>query len=352
MDEVLFETRGSLGLVTLNRPRALNALTLDMIHEMTRQLGAWTRDPAVAAVLIRGAGDKAFCAGGDIRALVQPDNAAYIEGFFADEYCLDRMIFRYPKPYIALINGIAMGGGVGVSVNGAHRIATEATLFAMPETGIGMFPDVGGSWFLPRCPGEIGIYLGLTGARLGAADCLYAGIADVQVGDGAEPEMIDRLAAGEPTALVLRDLAVEPGPAPLARNREAVDRCFAGDSVEAIMAALREEGGDWAARTLEALETKSPLALKVALRQLRKGRALDFEGCMAMEYRLSQRVVPGHDFREGVRAAVVDKDRSPKWDPPTLAAVGEETVAACFAPLGDRELRFAAPPDGDGGGVE
>jgi enoyl-CoA hydratase len=341
MDEVLFERRGALGLITLNRPQALNALTLDMIHAMTSRLEDWGDDPGITAVLIRGAGDKAFCAGGDIRALIQPDNSAYIAGFFADEYRLNRLIFRYPKPYVALIDGIAMGGGVGVSVNGGLRIATEATLFAMPETGIGMFPDVGGSYFLPRCPGEIGMYLGLTGARLKAADCIYAGIADGDVGAAKHNVMIERMAEGEAPDSVLRDLSGSPGAPPLANHRAAIDRCFAGDSVEEIVVALEEEGGLWATQTLEALEGKSPFALKVALRQLRLGRALDFEECMAMEYRLSQRVVPGHDFREGVRAVVIDKDGAPQWRPETLAEVGEETVVACFAPLGDKELTFA-----------
>lgn len=345
MDDVLFERRGALGLITLNRPQALNALTLAMIHAMTRQLEAWAGDAGVAAVLIHGAGDKAFCAGGDIRALVEPDNAAYIKGFFADEYRLNRLIFRYPKPYVALIDGIAMGGGVGVSVNGGLRIATEATLFAMPETGIGMFPDVGGSYFLPRCPGETGMYLGLTGARLGAADCLYAGIADGHVAPAKQAVMIERMAAGEAPDAVLRDLSGPPDAAPLAEQRAAIDRCFGGDSVEEIVVALEQESGVWAVRTLEALESKSPFALKVALRQLRLGRALDFEACMAMEYRLSQRVVPGHDFREGVRAAVVDKDRAPRWQPQTLAAVSEEMVVACFAPLGENELVFGKLPD-------
>jgi enoyl-CoA hydratase/carnithine racemase len=346
MEEVLLERRGALGVITLNRPRALNALTLDMIHAMTARLGDWAADPSVATVLIRGAGDKAFCAGGDIRALVEPDNEAYIAGFFRDEYRLDRLIFRYPKPYVALLDGIVMGGGVGVSVNGAFRIATEATLFAMPETGIGMYPDVGGSYFLPRCPGETGMYLGLTGHRLRAADCLYAGIADVQIGAAGHAALIDRLASGESPDAVLRDLAEPPEPAPLAGHHAAIDRCFAGDSVEEIVAALEGEGGDWAARTLETLAAKSPFALKVAFRQLREGRALDFEAAMAMEYRLSQRVVPGQDFREGVRAVVVDKDQAPRWDPATLAEVSDDMVAACFAPLDGRELVFEAIPGG------
>ena len=342
MEDILFETRGALGLVTLNRPAALNALTLDMIHALGDRLGDWAGDDGIAAVLIRGAGDKAFCAGGDIRALydLEDDGGACIAGFFRDEYRLNRMIFRYPKPYIALIDGIAMGGGVGVSVNGAYRIATGTTVFAMPETGIGMFPDVGGSYFLPRCAGETGMYLGLTGARLRAADCVYAGIADYYVPIHDTPCLIDELAGGKPEREIIAELSDDPGMAPLARHGAAIDRCFSGDSVEAIITALGKEHSDWAGETLAALAQKSPLLLKVAFRQLRAGRSLDFEACMAMEYRLSQRIVPGRDFREGVRAAVIDKDRDPHWQPATLAEVSEAAVDACFAPLDGEELTF------------
>lgn len=342
MEEILFETRGALGLITLNRPKALNALTLDMIHAMTDVLNTWAEDSEVHAVVVRGAGDRAFCAGGDIRTLydLNEDAAAFIAGFFGDEYRLNRLIFRYPKPYVALVDGIAMGGGVGVSVNGSHRVASEATLFAMPETGIGMFPDVGGSYFLPRCPGETGLYLGLTGARLKAADCIHAGICDVFVPRDRHGTAIDALADGGAASRVLEQFSADPGAAPLAGQRAAIDRCFAANSVEAIVEALEAEEGEWAGTALAALSKKSPFALKVAFRQLRRGRDLDFEDCMAMEYRLSQRIVPGHDFREGVRAVVVDKDNSPRWDPPTLAAVPDDRVEACFAPLGGHELTF------------
>lgn len=342
MEEILFETRGALGLITLNRPKALNALTLDMIHAMTETLDVWAEDSDILAVVIRGAGDRAFSAGGDIRALydLDGDTAAYIAGFFRDEYRLNRMIFRYPKPYVALIDGIAMGGGVGVSVNGSLRIASEATLFAMPETGIGMFPDVGGSYFLPRCPGETGLYLGLTGARLKAADCIHAGICDAFVPRDRHDAVIGALAEGRHVSGILQEFAADPGEAPLDGQQAAIDRCFAGDSIEAVMDALEGEGGEWADATRAALLKKSPLALKVAFRQLRAGRMLDFEDCMAMEYRLSQRIVPGHDFREGVRAVVVDKDNDPRWDPSSLAAISDDMLEACFEPLGDNELTF------------
>jgi len=340
MDEILFEAQGALGLITLNRPKALNALTLDMIHAMSERLAVWAEDADIAAVLVHGAGDKAFCAGGDVLALVRPDNADFVAGFFRDEYRLNRTIFRYPKPYIALIDGIAMGGGVGVSVHGRFRIATGRTLFAMPETGIGMFPDVGGTWFLPRLPGELGLYLGLTGARLGAADCLYAGLAEGYVPEERHGDLLSGLAEGRAVEDLLGALGGDAGAPPLAENREAIDRCFSARSVEDILNRLAAEGGDWADKTRAALSRMSPSALKIAFRQIRAGAALDFEDCMMLEYRISQRIVPGHDFREGVRALLVDKDMSPRWDPPSLAAVSDAAADAVFAPLPDGELTF------------
>jgi enoyl-CoA hydratase len=338
--DILFETQGALGLITLNRPKALNALTLDMIHAMTARLGEWAGDADITAVLVQGAGDKAFCAGGDVLALIRPDNAAFIEGFFRDEYRLNRMIFRYPKPYIALIDGIVMGGGVGVSVHGRYRIATERTLFAMPETGIGMFPDVGGAYFLPRLPGELGLYLGLTGARLKAADCLHAGLAEGYVPMERHGDLLAGLADGRWPETLLAEFGGDAGPAPIAEYREGIDHCFSAASVEEIMGRLGDEDGEWAAKALAALQRMSPSALKIAFRQIREGRQLDFEDCMMLEYRISQRVVPGHDFREGVRALLVDKDMSPKWAPPTLAAVTDEQIDGVFAPLPGGDLTF------------
>ena len=338
--DILFEAQGALGLITLNRPKALNALTLGMIHAMTERLGDWAEDPNIAAVLIQGAGEKAFCAGGDVLALIRPGNESFIEGFFRDEYRLNRMIFRYPKPYIALVDGIAMGGGVGVSVHGRYRIATERTLFAMPETGIGMFPDVGGTWFLPRLPGALGLYLGLTGARLGAADCLHAGLAEAYLPLGRHGELLAGLAKGRWPETLLAELGGDAGPAPVADHARAIDRCFSAGSVEAIVERLRGEGGAWAEKTLAALERNSPTALKIAFRQIREGAALDFEGCMVREYRLSQRVVASNDFREGVRALLVDKDMSPQWAPASLADVSDADIDGIFAPLPGVDLTF------------
>ena len=348
--EILYDRRGGLELVTLNRPKALNALTTAMCLELEARLAACEGDPEVAAVVVRGAGERAFCAGGDVVVIYNSgkgDGVAAAE-FFAAEYRMNRRIFHYPKPYVALIDGIAMGGGVGVSVHGSHRVATERTLFAMPETGIGLFPDVGGSHFLPRLPGALGRYLGLVGQRIGPADCLYCGIATHYVESARLPELEAALAeglgsgpAGAAVDAVLAEFAGEPGPAPLADHRAVIDRCFARGSVEAILAALEAEGGDWAAATRETLLTRSPTSLKVTLRQLDRGAGQDFDETMVMEYRLARACVAGHDFLEGIRAAVIDKDRAPKWRPATLAEVSEELVASHFEAPAGGDLTFA-----------
>ncbi|MDH3594656.1 MAG: enoyl-CoA hydratase/isomerase family protein [Rhodospirillales bacterium] len=347
--ELLFERRGALALVTLNRPRTLNALTLSMFRGLAVQVAAWAADPEVAAVVITGAGERAFCAGGDVIEVydsARGDRKLAAE-LFRVEYRLNRDLFRYPKPTIALIDGIVMGGGVGISLHGSHRVATERTLFAMPETAIGLFPDVGGSYFLPRLPGALGLYLGLTGARLQAADCLYAGIATHYVESARLPALVDALAAadwsGDARAVAsdaIAAFASAPGDPPLAVQRAAIDRCFSKASVEAILAALEAEEGAWAESALAALRKCSPTSLKVTFRQLREGAGLDFEDAMIMEYRLSQACVAGHDFVEGIRAAVIDKDRAPRWCPASLDEVDEALVAAHFAPPEDGDLVF------------
>ena len=346
--DILFERRGNLALITLNRPKALNALTLDMMRALDPRLDEWEADHRVQAVAIRGAGERAFCAGGDVRALYDSraaGNRAYRAEFYREEYTQNRRIFRFRKPYIGLIDGITMGGGVGLSVHGSHRVATERTLFAMPETGIGLFPDVGAGYFLPRLPGELGMFLGLTGTRLRAADCLYAKIATHYVPSGKLVALIDALAAADLSAGraaaggVLERFAADPGPAPLMAHRDGIDRCFAGDSVEAIIAALEAESTPWAAETRKIIAAKSPTSLKLTFRQLREGRRLDFEEVMIMEYRLCQYCMDGHDFFEGVRAVVIEKNNAPHWDPPTLAGVSGAEIARAFAPRPD-DLRF------------
>ena len=340
--EILFDVRGPVGLVTLNRPKVLNALTYNMVKLLHPQLEAWADDDAIKLVVIQAAGEKAFCAGGDIRVLHDQGKAGSPEviNFYRDEYQLNRYIKRYPKPYVSLMSGINMGGGVGVSIHGSHRIASERLMFAMPETGIGLFPDVGGTYFLPRCPGEIGMYLGLTGVRLKAADAVFAGIADVYVPADRHEALVDRLVAGEAVGEAVNAEARDAGEAPLKALQADIDRCFAAESVDAILANLDEDGGEWAQKTAATIRAKSPLSTRVAYDQIRAGAALEFEECMALEFRLTNRFMSAPDFYEGVRAVVIDKDQAPKWQPPKLAAVSDEKVATYFASLGDNELTF------------
>ncbi len=356
--EILFEQRGAVGLVTLNRPKALNSLTLEMIRAFQPKLDAWARDPSVSAVVIRGAGEKAFCAGGDVRAVWQAgkDGAEGERGeltkqFFREEYVLNRTIFRFPKPYIALIDGITMGGGVGLSVHGMIRVAGDRTMVAMPETAIGLFPDVGGSYFLPRLPGKAGLYLALTGHRVKAPDARYLGIATHYVPSDRQQELLEALCAaeypgdgGSGAEAAVNRFAVFAGGAELHRRQERIDRLFSGESVEAILRALETEAGaeedGWAAEQLDILSKRSPTSMKVAFEQLRRGANLTFEDCMTMEYRLSQAAMAGHDFYEGIRAVLVDKDHAPTWRPAALADVDSALVESHFKSLGERDLTF------------
>lgn len=352
-DDILFGRRGGIATVLLNRPQALNAFTLGMYRQLDPKLRAWADDPAVHAVLLEGAGERAFCAGGDVRAVYEAGKGIagdpnFTSVFFAEEYRIIRFIHHFPKPYIAILDGITMGGGAGVSVNGAYRVATERTMFAMPETGIGLFPDVGATRFLNLCPGRIGRYLGLTGVRLGAADALYCGFATHFGPHEQVPALTAALAgidwaAGKERAqveIVLARFAADPGPAPLRARRPAIDRCFAGDTVEAILDALQDETEDreWANETRALLLTKSPTSLRITLRQLTVGEGFDIEDALRLEYRLTQHVMAAHDFYEGVRAALVDKDQKPRWQPASLAEIDDTAVAAYFAPLGPAGL--------------
>lgn len=327
--EIIFERVGNLGRIVLNRPKALNALTLDQVHALHPQLDQWAADDSVGAVIIEGAGEKAFCAGGDIRALYEACKAGqmdYVASFYRDEYRLNRKIKTYEKPYVALMDGIVMGGGVGVSVHGRYRVATERTLFAMPETGIGFFPDVGGAYFLPRCPGQIGLYLGLTGARLKAADCYHMGIVTHYVPSVRLDELRTALAEAHDVKAVLDRFHMDPGPAPLAVHRDTIDRCFSAAVFDGVLAALAAEGEGFAADTLAAIQAKSPNAVKVAFEQIRRGGRLDFDACMRMEFRLSQVYAPAADFIEGIRAVIIDKDGKPVW----AEAASDEVVARSF----------------------
>lgn len=346
-DDIIFGREGSLATVLLNRPKALNALTHEMAVALDAKLREWAGDEGVRAIVVRGAGERAFCAGGDIVKLYNEGRAGgrYPYDFYHDEYRTNALIHHFPKPFISFLDGIVMGGGCGVSIPGSHRIATGNVMFAMPETGIGLFPDVGGSYFLSRCPGHVGEYLALTGARLKAADCIYAGVADWHV----PAERLDDLAAALDTAglkdfehasKVISGFAVDAGDAPLAAARDDIDRHFSLGSVEEIVASLETDGGEWAAKQASIIRSKSPTSSKVALRQVREGASKDFRGCMQMEWRMVNRIIAGHDFYEGTRATVIDKDQTPKWQPATLEEVSQADVDAYFAPLDGGDLKF------------
>ncbi len=336
-DDVLLRLDGAVGRITLNRPKALHALTTQMCAAMIDALLRWRDDPAVAAVILDHAGERGFCAGGDIRMLQesgQGDGAA-ARDFFRTEYRLNHLLFTYPKPVVAIMDGIVMGGGVGLSLPCRWRMATERTTFAMPETGIGLFPDVGGGWFLPRLPGETGVWLALTGARIKAADCLALGIANAFVrSDQVEALKAAVVARPHEIETVLTEFEGDAGGAPLGPEREHLDRLFAGATVEAIADALAADDSEWARAQGHVIAQKSPQTLKVALRQLRTGATLsNFADNMAMEFRLGSRVVHTHDFQEGVRAVILDKDNAPKWSPDTLAGVAVAELDRLFAPL-------------------
>lgn len=335
--EVLVRIEGKVGRLTLNRPQALHALTTNMCRILTDALLAWKDDPAVDLVLIDHSGDRGFCAGGDIRMLAESgagDGAAAREFFFT-EYRLNHLLFEYRKPLVVIMDGITMGGGVGLAGPATYRVATERTTFAMPETGIGLFPDVGGGWFLPRMPGHIGLWLALTGARIKAADCELVGMATDFLESG-KVEAFKAALIADPMAVetLLTEFEGDAGRPPLAAHQDEIDRLFGGDSVEAILAALAAADTDWAREQLKALGAKSPQTLKVAFRQLALGgKAKSFAENMAMEYRIGARVVQRHDFLEGVRAVIVEKDNAPKWNPATVSAVSEAMLDEIFAPL-------------------
>ncbi|HUO97630.1 MAG TPA: enoyl-CoA hydratase/isomerase family protein [Rhizomicrobium sp.] len=339
--EILFSMRGSVGLIVLNRPKALNALTQGMVIAMKAKLDEWAKETAITCVVIRGAGERAFCAGGDIRACRQSglDGTSYALDFWRDEYILNAAIRHYEKPFIALIHGVCMGGGIGVSVHGAYRVADGSSLFAMPETGIGFFPDVGGSYLLSRVPGELGLYMGLTGARLKLGDALYARLATHWVPSDQWEDLIDALADGDTPDNVLAEMGKLPLPnAPLSEHRVCIDQLFRGSSVEDVLFMLDFDGSEWAHETAAAIRSRSPTSLKLTYSEVRAGRTLEFDDCMRMEFRIASRILQGHDFYEGVRALIVDKDNTPKWQPASLAEVKDEDIQKYFEPLGDKEL--------------
>ncbi|RZQ65875.1 enoyl-CoA hydratase/isomerase family protein [Amycolatopsis suaedae] len=339
MSDVEFLVHSGIGRITLNRPRALNALTHDMVRAITVHLDRWRTDPGVRAVLVDGAGERGLCAGGDIRSIYEDARAggsASLE-FWADEYRLNAMIARYPKPYLALMDGLVMGGGVGVSAHGSHRVVTERSRVGMPEVGIGFVPDVGGTFLLSRAPGQAGTHVALTAAQLSGPDAIHCGLADHYVPSDRVPDLLDALSSRTPDA-ALELVAEPPPPSGLAAERSWIDDCYAADTVEDILARLRD-GGDAAVGAAKELETKSPTALKVTLRALRQAARLpDLEAALVQEYRISHRALRSAEFVEGIRAQIVDKDRSPRWSPPTLAEVGAELVDSYFAPPAGGDL--------------
>ncbi len=345
--EAEIERRGAAGVVVLNRPKALNALTLNMVRQMASALDAWERDPAVARVVIRGAGDKAFCAGGDIRHLYDLGRAgdhAQQLAFWREEYRLNRRIRTYPKPVVALIDGIVMGGGVGVSINASHRVAGERFVFAMPEVGIGFFPDVGGTFFLPRLAHHAGVYFALTGLRADAGDALAFGLADAFAPSAAFAGLAEALEDDAPVDQTIARFAKSPPPSALADEADGLDACFSLGSRDAVLAALAQaesKGFAFAGPARAAMLGKSPTSQAIALRQMATGQSLAFDEALRVEYRIVSRICRGRDFYEGVRALIVDKDNRPQWSPPP----SEAEVDAYFAPIGDDELNFP----GEGG---
>ncbi len=345
-NDLLTETEGAVGRLRLNRPKALNALNLTMCEGMLTALEAWRTDPAVAAVLLDHAEGRGFCAGGDIRMLSESGagDGTAARAFFHTEYRLNHKLFTYAKPIVAVMDGVTMGGGVGIALPCRWRVATENTRFAMPETGIGLFPDVGGGWFLARLPGRIGQFLALTGHRLDGAEAHALGLAthylpaaalaDAKAAIIADPRGADP----QGIAGVLDRLSVTPPAARLLEHRGAIDRLFASDTLEEVFAALEADAGAFAAEQLAILRTKSPQAMKVSLRLLYDGGLMQsFADEMAQEYAVASRVVQRHDFLEGVRAVIVDKDHAPRWQPATPDAVTEHVIDQIFAPLPSAE---------------
>lgn len=342
-DDILFEKRGKAGFITLNRPKALNALNHGMVTAMVGQLTEWAADDSIAHVVIRGAGEKAFCAGGDIVSLYEARKAGETElsAFFRDEYLLNAQIKSYPKPFIALIDGIVMGGGVGVSVHGSHRVGTENTMFAMPETGIGFFPDVGGTYFLPRMPKSTGVYCALSAGRLKQGDALETGVLTHATSRECLGALEIALEETDDIDAALMAFQVDPQPSGLMENADLIDSIFSAASVAEIMQRLDTSDDPWAQKVAAGIRAKSPTSVHLAFEQMRRGAELDFNGCMRLEYRIVSKVLEGHDFFEGVRALLVDKDQSPKWQPDSLDMIDSAAIAAYFEEPASGDLSLA-----------
>jgi enoyl-CoA hydratase len=346
--EITCERAGCCGLITLSRPQALNALTLNMVREIAGALDRWERDPGITRVLITGAGGKAFCAGGDLRILYDLGKAgrhAEQLSFWRQEYCLNRRIKLYSKPYVALADGIVMGGGAGISLHGSHVIAGEHFTFAMPETGIGFFPDVGATFFLPRLPGKAGVYLVLTGAGMTCGDALAFGVAFAHVPSARHAGLVQRLIGGEDIAAAVAAESAPPPASPLHPQSHSIERCFSAATLPSILANLDDAdraGSDFACSAAHAIRAKSPSSLAIALRQMQIGAKLDIDEALRTEFRIVSRIARGHDFYEGVRSVIIDKDNRPLWNPTGMESVELTGIEAYFAPLLEGELDFRA----------
>jgi enoyl-CoA hydratase len=337
-DEVLIRREGRAGRITLNRPRALNALTYTMVGQIWKALVAWRDDPAIELIVLDGAGDRALCAGGDVRSLYDSrvQGSGLARAFWRDEYRLNALIGRYPKPYVAIQDGIVMGGGIGLSGHAAYRIVTERSRLAMPETGIGLIPDVGGTWLLAHAPGQTGMYLGLTGDNMSAADAIHARFSDIFMSSAKLGSLTAQLCdpKGGDVDNAIASCAEQPEVSPLASSSPVIDTAFAGATVEAIVANLAGMPGEWAAKTAATLAQKSPKALKLTLAAIHNARSMtSLDQALIVEYRLTVRLFEDGEFPEGVRALIVDKDRKPKWSPPQLDGVTAEMVERYLSPL-------------------
>lgn len=349
--EIACEIAGCCGVITLDRPEVLNALTLSMVRGIARALDEWERDPAVACVLLRAVEGRAFCAGADIKTLYEWGKAGRHEeqlGFLRDEYTLNRRIKLYPKPYVSLVDGIVMGGGAGLSMHGSHVVAGDSFSFAMPEVGIGFFPDVGATYFLPRLPGKTGCYLALTGARIGVGDAVAFGLASAFVPSVRHAALTARLVAGETIDAAIEAECAAPPEATLMGQRHFIDGCFAAATLTAILEEIDDAGyggSEFALATYDTIRQRSPMSLAIALRQMQIGAKLDIDEALRLEFRVATRIAVGHDFYEGVRATIIDKDNRPAWCPAEVEKIVPAEIDACFAPLPSGDLQFPLRED-------
>jgi enoyl-CoA hydratase len=347
--DLIVRREGSAGIIRLNRPKAINAMTLEMSVGIDAALDLFEKDPAVTLVLLEGAGERGLCAGGDIRGLYESSKAGGDLGkmFWRQEYIMNARIAKYPKPYVAFMDGLVMGGGVGLSAHGRYRVVTEKTKLAMPEVGLGFFPDVGGTWLLTRSPGELGAYFGLTGQTMNGPDAIHARFADAVVPSAKLPDLRDVLTKVRPgtasreVEILINGFATGETSGPVAAMQPSIDRWFAHERMQDIIAALQQDGSELASATLKTLNEKSPRGMVVTLKLLRLARgASSLEECLVREYRAALQVFASDDFREGVRAAVIDKDRNPRWSPPRIEDVTPEMLAPYLAEIGADELVF------------